>query len=390
MPSPKSLATLIIPLMLLCRAGGCGEKPTGFAETQHLWDKRTLLVCFASTLDHLTGAAIELDRSESLEQLKIEPIHLADRILIKSAVARSFSLETTGIEFIGWQDCPSNEPEMRKIDVVLFSAPFPQHSITAAAGCIGDPQKSVDKERSSIRIEASAFRDYPDRKEFLRFADFLGIGLSRAEISHLDVVYPSLQIVHEFGHVSGLRHEHCRLDGHKILKRTALGDRNIFWWAGYEQGESQDFAPAQAIGDFDFLSAMSYGHEQLLKFGEKAKLFCNHLNEMSDAELTGSQFYFDTYLALTNKAPTTEKPNPTIEKNVLQSKLCISTFYMQLVPQGENDSFLSPGDQETLSHLYNGLPISSRWKRHQDRIESYLSKITKNHRLVKLWGLTSQ
>lgn len=161
--------------------------PLAFAGTysKTLWDKNELVTCFAP--------AEEKIRKSFTNKLNVRDWSEEDKTKVQTWVNSEYTLEHTGIHFSGWLDCA----EAPLADVILFynKTPVKRSPLDGVAGGYGP----IDK------IEG-----YPDARSYVA-------------ISTSGMIKNT--VIHEFGHVAGLAHEHNHPDVKRSSKKQCLNNK---------------------------------------------------------------------------------------------------------------------------------------------------------------------
>ncbi|MCM0605335.1 MAG: hypothetical protein KA715_04535 [Xanthomonadaceae bacterium] len=186
----------------------------GVISKNHLWQKNRLKVCFAQKLKDLKDVKLPVNLESLSKTFTPFPDNIAD--LAIEAVKESFSIPLTAVEFYGFQDCGRHSD----FDVALVYLDEPEALLTA--GSIGDPHS-----KTSILIR-SGFIDF-FRKDWQLFQGFLiqnelsnKSAFQNGDAFSNDVLKRA--IVHEFGHVLGLFHEHSRQDVPRFARLPLFDD----------------------------------------------------------------------------------------------------------------------------------------------------------------------
>lgn len=172
----------------------------GVGKIDKLWTKSEVTVCFASK-DHKKTAI------EYLENGDENPINakvfgewdFSLKEKVKNWINTEYTKSRTGISFIGWSDCSAG---ISKEDIAIYissnkkanvPSSMSQHGM-ASIGRNGHIDMKTNK-------KAFAYFLHPD----LVAKDLKG----KVGISDVELVFKQ-NIIHEFGHLAGLMHEHDR------------------------------------------------------------------------------------------------------------------------------------------------------------------------------------
>jgi hypothetical protein len=167
----------------------------GHTEPNVKWNKRSITTCWGKFSDYQKYkskfSGLPSDASDFIEYTAHE------KKVLKALVSSEFSIATTGIEYVGWQDCARTSAP----DVFLFK--INTSSVWyAGRATIGQTGKSV---------EETFFSD-----SSIKFLKSPADTLNYLVINAYSIGYPNLPyaqdlklvFLHELGHTSGLRHEH--------------------------------------------------------------------------------------------------------------------------------------------------------------------------------------
>jgi hypothetical protein len=140
-------------------------------EPDRVWDKKRISVCFPSSTQQF-----DLTEWKVYERdFEIGDFSQEEKLKIKEIVNLNFTVDRTGIHFIGWEDCDS----LVSADIMIF--------------------KADDKSRKVWF------------KKKVPFKGISTIGQHKESKFKASTVFSKVTpqtVVHEFGHASSLRHEH--------------------------------------------------------------------------------------------------------------------------------------------------------------------------------------
>lgn len=150
----------------------------------YLWDKRELTTCFAD--DHR-------DRKNGPLVLKFREWKRSDKEKIKRWVQSEFSAERTGIHFVGFDDCEVN-PEA---DVAIFYNKNNKLESRLFGGLDGIASLGTSLHTQNIGW-------------------LFGFKLINSYVSISNSGMNKGTVIHEFGHIAGLMHEHDHPDAERL------------------------------------------------------------------------------------------------------------------------------------------------------------------------------
>ncbi len=164
----------------------------GIIEPHTLWDKLAIKTCWYDQEDQLAQTRINsIKMAKSKFEFVPKELSKREKAKVQQAVERNFSPSRTGIHFVGWKDCSQTQaPDLivmeAKSKIPIFSRPsFNGRAVIGEEGLF-----TIDEEASSTGFFGKS-------------------GL----ISNIALyTQNSGTVVHEFGHVAGLRHEHINSD----------------------------------------------------------------------------------------------------------------------------------------------------------------------------------
>lgn len=207
---------ILIPLLLTSAAFAA---PFSAIEPQTVWKKKAVKVCF--------GTDADLGRTPySGKYAEILPYTSEQKALLKSVVTREFTPQTTGIHFVGWEDCSVT----LNPDTIIFR----EEGSTGGSATMG----------FHGALDENGYRSVPTNlKTFVHLTTNVDpIKLTADERL-------SFIALHEFGHLAGLRHEQIRKE---------IKDDWICAMTGYEEDFEEPFDSTRFTSIFDSYSIMSY------------------------------------------------------------------------------------------------------------------------------------
>lgn len=166
----------------------------GIIEPKTLWDKNQVVACFYNSKSQLDGTILK-DYNHAKKHFKFRPKELSknEKRKVVDVVLRNFSAARTGIHFVGFKDCS----ETPQYDVVVMEA----------KGTIPLLSRPSFNGRAVIGEEGVL--------SSLENGDTGFFGKSGLISTVALTVQKPGTIVHEFGHVAGLRHEHIHQDAYQ-------------------------------------------------------------------------------------------------------------------------------------------------------------------------------
>ncbi len=192
-----------------------------------LWKKNTLSICFAEKTKELVKVKSGFGKYNFYNK-SFSP---SEKLKLKSWVLENYSLEKTNITFSGFESCT----DKKSADVIIYFLSY-------------DLQENYYQTRegfASIGAEGKS-NLFPEASGYVVF----------------DRIFPKKEIVvHEFGHLVGLAHEHNRPEMKneecykRIYEKTPIVSYEVF----LSQREVKD-NQFVALGDFDIQSIMNTCH----------------------------------------------------------------------------------------------------------------------------------
>lgn len=225
----RSMKTLLITLLTI------PSVLAGIIEPRVIWDKKAVTTCFYDN-----EAQLALTRLESLEVTKknydFRPKSLSrwERQKVVETVMANFSKERTGIHFVGWKPCSQE----RNPDLIVLEA----------KGKVPLFTRPTFNGRAVIGEEGYATADAQGN---------LGFFYKSGRVSHVALYTQNRgTVIHEFGHVAGLRHEHVHEESRK--DPNCRGNATSLDFSDLEP----IYSTAEIVTDYDPQSIMNYCHLQ--------------------------------------------------------------------------------------------------------------------------------
>ena len=172
----KRLLMLIFYILCVFRVSAAIVEPLV------LWDKLEVKVCFYETQQNLTQTVLQ-SQSHAIRnyQLSATQYTQKEKELIQSVISANFSNEFTGIHFTGFKSCTA---DLNDSDVLLIKA------IYQSPYAYGRPYPGRASMGQNGILSEEGYKEKGPEKAFVALGS-----LNRGVI------------VHEFGHLAGLRHE---------------------------------------------------------------------------------------------------------------------------------------------------------------------------------------
>jgi len=207
----------------------------GIVEPKVLWEKNQITTCFYDKESQLSLTRLK-SRKDTLKDYNFKPRELSrrEKKKVMETVLKDFTPERTGIHFVGWKDCSKTDN--------------PDLIVMEAKGKVPFLTRPTFNGRAVIGEDGLAEQD-----EHGNFGFFQKTGL----VSHLALYTQNkATVIHEFGHVAGLRHEHIHED--------SINDKNCHKFGVTVDFENleQPFVTTLFHTEYDSFSIMNYCYLQ--------------------------------------------------------------------------------------------------------------------------------
>ncbi|MBS1959811.1 MAG: hypothetical protein JST80_10090 [Bdellovibrionales bacterium] len=307
----------------------------GYVNETHLWKNQEVPVCFANSAEPIQDVNLPLRKSatfidngritirpETADDLKVKPLTVEMKALIRQVIEISFTASATGIHYVGFNDCP---PALDRGIAIYFNDIKDDYEL--ASSNIGQYA-----EVQTVKIGAGALSDF--QTPVVKGAD------PAKEWDEFGQSYFLTAVVHEFGHAAGLWHEHERADGSPINHLTDLTAKE--WLSNRFDNDRRDSksdinSPEfqkkfVKVGEYSLFSIMNYMVKSYMPFARNMQVTCQ-------------------------KTP------------------CADQTYLRLLPTSieQQRSLLHSSDTEVLAHEYLGRPIINAFLPEQAELAKYLA-----------------
>lgn len=249
----------------------------GIYEPYTLWDKTEITVCFVDDLEQtgeINNNLLKLTKSE-VNLLKGKKASKWNNF-IKKRVTDNFTKKNTGISFQGWEGC-SISPDADAY--IILSRVLARRGSTRLEGLASVGQDGVKSFKEHTYFSKGNSKPYV----------YLNIFNHKAKVSAASNL--GTTVVHEFGHLAGLRHEHSRKEGFfkdqrcvKLWSDTHLKNDTtgrltypILRLSGFVESEGRSSIVAT---DYDRDSIMNYCSFYTEKRGELNNLTQNDMQTL--------------------------------------------------------------------------------------------------------------
>ncbi len=208
-------------MMLLALVPACLSTVTnaGMIEPQVAWDKKELKTCFFDDNAQLAKTILETkENTKKNYDFSPKKLRATQKKAVYNVISKEYSASKTGLHFIGFQDCSKvKNPDvivMRAASkIILLDSPgFRGRAVIGQAGMFEAKTELNDKTGAA---------EYIVEKDGSHYEGFFSKSGKVAYVA-LRTTNPGT-IVHEFGHVAGLRHEHIRDEAHYDSNCKKLG-----------------------------------------------------------------------------------------------------------------------------------------------------------------------
>lgn len=208
----------------------------GIYETKVLWSRKEVQVCFYDNPSQLEDTTLK-NKKEMHLKYRVDPDEFSEKAKkrIKNVILSEFSESQTGISFHGWQDC--SKVDDSQVDVrIIRSRGVPFYFLRKAApfdGSASVGENGIIEKQGYIK------------------------GLQSQKAHVLLTKTKKAFIVHEFGHIAGLRHEHLHPDS-----EYDQNCRSKFALQSFLQGmlSGKLYPSTHIMTEYDPYSVMNYCH----------------------------------------------------------------------------------------------------------------------------------
>ncbi len=196
---------LIFPLLMLVPLASMAT-PT---EPEVAWSKKEVTVCFGDNTHKRFSAAISLSG-------QFADFSDKEKKAIKSIITQEYTSETTGISFVGWEDC---QPDVINADVVLLRPDLPDSRESGAYTEVGGVATIGERGWLTKRVDERTQKEvdvYVKWPQDLPRKNVITISTKQAQSKKVGAEkYIQMLALHEFGHTAGLGHQHLRKEAAK-------------------------------------------------------------------------------------------------------------------------------------------------------------------------------
>ncbi len=201
----------------------------GVADPAFAWHKKSVSVCWQDAVP----LKEELFTNSQWPKLSSTSTYLVNlstdwKKKIQNAIDSEFTLNKTGVNFVGWKSCEN----LPKADAVIIIAKSTEHPLGRAS--VGRSEHLLEEGRRGV---------IPDGKKAFVFLNIIEVSGSKLTYEQ-EVIYSA---IHEFGHLAGLNHENTN--------PSAGSDPNCTEDDLYPEFGQETF---QYLTDYDPSSIMNY------------------------------------------------------------------------------------------------------------------------------------
>ncbi len=239
----KKFLFALTPVLLLSQVINAG-----IIEPHVIWDKKELKTCFFSENDQLALTRLQT-KQNTKDYFDFSPKSLTKRKRenVRNIILNEYTEARTGIHFTGFKDCSEvSDPDVivMRAAAKIFLLDMPEFRGRAVIGEDGFFQIESDNEGNFVLQKDGTYNEGFFNKSGK--TAFVALRTMNAGT-----------IVHEFGHVAGLRHEHIRAEAEQ--------DRNCHKSRVNWPTEEKIYDSAQIETNYDHLSIMNYCYLQSYK-----------------------------------------------------------------------------------------------------------------------------
>ncbi len=210
----------------------------GLGEYHVKWRNKSPSICFA---DRKSASALWFSTYKKITHDNVEAFTEEEKNTIRETLQENFTAADTGIEFVGFHDCSTKGADVH-IAKFEYEGALPSNAWVRFIGENGIaycPSGAEDCQSDELFYDRANWQE--QQYIAIRFEDS-----SDRKVSNLERL--KIILLHEMGHVAGLRHEHIR--------KESLNDRNCDPWKSVLFKESLHYT--SVFGDYDPNSVMSY------------------------------------------------------------------------------------------------------------------------------------
>ena len=223
-------------------------------QKETLWDKTKIKVCFAPVKAlRYTEFAPNLKYVAQAEALGCAPTSLQQfpkekKSLIQKIITETYRADTTVIEFVGWDECPTTREALSAYDAMI---------VTQTLG--KNPSNDQLSKCGSVSLAGLYAHGTIGNIAKVQPGVLPVVILGQRDINRTSVLSEvqstRIRVTHEFGHLAGLRHEHVRWDDTRtdpVCKRVEREVQPLY---------QEPVLDASFEGNYDASSVMNYCHD---------------------------------------------------------------------------------------------------------------------------------